>query len=83
MYCLNLLDKIKISSKDLDFFRSLEKISIPNFPFDGKTLLKKGIQQGKKIGIILKEAEKTWVQNNFKLSSEDFETIIKKNNSST
>ena len=83
LYCLNLLDKIKISSKDLDFFRSLEKISIPNFPFDGKTLLKKGIQQGKKIGIILKEAEKTWVQNDFKLSSEDFETIIKKNNSST
>ena len=83
LYCLNLLDKTKISSKDLDFFRSLEKISIPNFPFDGKTLLKKGIQQGKKIGIILKEAEKTWVQNNFKLSSEDFETIIKKNNSST
>ena len=41
--------------------------------------MKKGIQEGKKIGIILKEAEKIWVENNFNLSSKDFETIIKKN----
>ena len=68
--------------KDIDFFRDIEKISIPKFPFDGKFLLKKGIQEGKKIGIILKEAEKIWVQNNFNLSSDDFETIIKKNISS-
>ena len=33
-------------------------------------MLKKGIQEGKNIGIILKEAEKIWVQNNFNLSSQ-------------
>ena len=38
-----------------------------------------GIQQGKEIGIILKEAENQWAQNNFNLSAEDFELIIKKN----
>tara|TARA_A100001015_G_C14832936_1_gene649301 strand:+ start:492 stop:599 length:108 start_codon:yes stop_codon:yes gene_type:complete len=31
------------------------------------------------MGIILKEAEKIWVLNNFNLSSEDFEKIIQKN----
>ena len=79
LYFLNLLDKKKISMKDIDFFRNIEKISIPKFPFDGKYLLKRGVQEGKKIGIILKEAEKIWVENNFNLSSDDFEKIIKKN----
>ena len=49
------------------------------FPFDGKFLIKKGIQEGKKIGIILKEAEQVWLQNNFNLSSKEFEVVIKKN----
>ncbi len=80
LFCLNLLDKKKISIKEINFFEILEKISIPKFPFDGKFLIKKGIQEGKKIGIILKEAEKIWVKNDFILSSRDFETIIKKNN---
>ena len=35
----------------------------------------------KNIGKILKEAEKFWVENNFNLSSEEIETIIKKNSS--
>ena len=29
----------------------------------------------------MKKAEKIWVENNFNLSNEDFETIIKKNTS--
>ena len=65
--------------KEISFFKLIEKISIPKFPFDGNFLLKKGIQEGKKIGVILKEAEKIWVKNDFNLSSRDFETIIKKN----
>ncbi len=79
LYCLYLLDKKKISMKETIIFKTIDNISIPKFPFDGKYLLNKGIQEGKKIGIILKEAEKIWVQNNFNLSSEDFEIIIKKN----
>ena len=79
LFTLNLLDKKKISNKEIDIYKVIEKVSIPKFPFDGKFLLKKGILEGKKIGIILKEAEKIWVDNNFNLSSKDFETIIKKN----
>ncbi len=79
LFCLDLLDKKKVSTKEVDFFRYVEKISIPQFPFDGKFLIKKGIQEGKKIGTILREAEKIWALNNFNLSSEDFEKIVKKN----
>ena len=78
LFCINLLDKKKFQAKDISFFKFINKISIPKFPFDGKFLLKKGIQQGKEIGIILKEAENQWAQNNFNLSAEDFELIIKK-----
>ncbi|MDC3152486.1 hypothetical protein OA496_01915, partial [Pelagibacteraceae bacterium] len=60
--------------------KEMKKISIPKFPFDGKFLIKKGIQEGKKIGKILKEAEINWIENNFILSEKDFDTIIKKNN---
>ena len=78
LYCLYILEKQKISIKEIKLFLSIDRISIPKFPFDGKFLLKKGIQEGKNIGIILKEAEKIWVQNNFNLSSDEFEIIIKK-----
>ena len=76
---LNLLNKKKISNKEISIYKIIEKISIPKFPFDGKFLLKRGIQEGKKIGIILNEAEKIWANNNFNLSPKDFEIIIKKN----
>ena len=79
LYCLVLLEKNKISDKEIISFQSLDKISIPEFPFDGKLLIKKGIQEGKKIGSILSEAKKIWVKNDFYLSSDDLEKIIKKN----
>jgi len=79
LYCLNLLDKKKISEKEFEFFKSIKKVSIPKFPYDGKSLLKKGFKEGKQIGEILKEAEKSWIKNNFNLSSQDFELIVKKN----
>jgi len=79
LYCLNLLEKKKITDKDITFFKDIKKIKIPKFPFDGKFLIDKGIQEGKKIGIILKEAEKIWLKNNFNLSSEEFDIVIKKN----
>ena len=79
LLCLNVLEKKKISMKELSFFQVIDKISVPKFPFDGKFLIKKGVQEGKKIGVILKEGEKMWAQNNFNLSSEDLDKIIKKN----
>ena len=79
LYSISLLDKKKIVEKDIAFLKNIKKITVPKFPFDGKFLIKKGIQEGKKIGIILKEAEQVWLQNNFNLSSKEFEVVIKKN----
>ncbi len=78
LFCLHLLDRNKITLKEVNFFQTIEKISIPKFRFDGNFLLKKGIKEGKKVGKILKEAEQTWIQNNFNLTSQDLELIIKK-----
>ena len=79
LYSISLLDKKKITEQDVAFLKNIKKITVPKFPFDGKFLIKKGIQEGKKIGIILKEAEQVWLQNNFNLSSKEFEVVIKKN----
>ncbi len=78
LYSLHLLDKKKIALQDVGFFKVLEKEIIPIFPYDGKFLIKKGIKEGKKIGIVLNEAEQIWIKNNFFLSLEDMEIIIKK-----
>ena len=76
---MNLLDKKKIHSKELLFINELDKISIPNFPYDGNYLISKGVKEGKKVGLILHEAEKIWLSKDFSISKDDFEKIIKKN----
>ena len=43
------------SYKELkDLHTNIERISIPKFPYDGKYLMKKGLVEGKKIGLVLK-----------------------------
>ena len=79
LLCLYLLDKKKFSEQEIDLFKTIENISIPKFPYDGKLLLNRGFKEGKKIGTILSEAEKIWLQKDFNLSKEDFEKIIKYN----
>ena len=51
LFCLNLLDKKKISNKEISIYKVIEKISIPKFPFDGKFLLKKVFKREKKLVI--------------------------------
>ena len=40
--------------------------------------MKQGLHDGKKIGYALKELEKEWVQNGFKLDSKEIDTILNK-----
>ena len=77
LYCLYLLDKKKISKNDIDFLTTIEKTSVPIFPYDGRFLINKGFKEGKKIGKVLKTAEKAWIKNNFTLSMTQLEVIIK------
>jgi|TARA_B100001093_G_scaffold519160_1_gene606886 poly(A) polymerase len=79
LYCIYILEKNKISLNDSDFFNVISKISIPEFPYDGKYLINKGFKEGKKIGKILNQAEKIWIQKNFNLSVTEFEDIVESN----
>ena len=81
LYSLNLLNKKKFSKKEIELFKFIDNLSIPQFPYDGKTLIKKGFMEGNKIGKILDEAEKFWIQNDFNISSDEFEKIVKNNSS--
>ena len=76
LYCLSLLDRKKISKKEIKFLSDIEKINLPKFPYDGKNLIEKGLKEGEKIGVILSRAEKLWIQNNFHISSDEFDKII-------
>ena len=83
LIALNLINfsinsKVKIN----DFSKTLNKIlkiKVPIFPIDGETLKQKGMQEGQMLGNVLKTLEKEWINNNFKISNERVEEIIKVN----
>lgn len=56
----------------------IDSIKIPDFPFSGDYLIKKGIVEGKKIGLILKELEDDWISNNYSISEKKAQLIIDK-----
>ena len=55
------------------------KIKVPLFPINGELLKKKGMREGHSLGNVLKILEKEWVTNNFKISNEKIDEIIKNN----
>jgi len=83
LIALNLINfsinsKVKIN----DFTKTLNKIlktKVPIFPIDGETLKQKGMQEGQRLGNVLKTLEKEWINNNFKISNERVDEIIKVN----
>ncbi len=83
LIALNLINfSINSKVKIIDFTKNLNKIlkaKVPLFPIDGETLKQKGMQEGQKLGSVLKSLEKEWVNNNFKISNERVEEIIKVN----
>ena len=83
LIALNLIHFSKYSKVKLnDFSKTLNKIlkiKIPVFPIDGKFLKQKGMQEGLSLGNVLKTLEKEWINNNFKISNERIEEIIKLN----
>jgi tRNA nucleotidyltransferase/poly(A) polymerase len=63
-----------------DFSETLNRIlksKTHQFIFDGKYLMKHGMQQGSLIGKVLKQIEEEWINNNFKISKERVKEIIK------
>ncbi len=71
-------DKIKIKDY-LNVFNLIKKTSVPKFPYDGNYLKNKGLIEGLKIGSILELIKQEWVKNDFKISENKVEKIIKDN----
>ncbi|MBL6857515.1 MAG: CCA tRNA nucleotidyltransferase [Pelagibacteraceae bacterium] len=75
IYC----SESKFSEKLLvNLLDEVDKIKIPNFPFNGQYLKEKGLTEGKEIGFVLKELEKEWLDKDFNLNKNDAATIIDK-----
>ena len=83
LVALNLINfSINSKVKRNDFSKTLNKIfriKTPIFPIDGETLKQKGMQEGQSLGSVLKTLEKEWVNNNFEISNERVDEIIKVN----
>ena len=80
---LNLINfSINAKVKTYDFSKTLNKIlktQVPTFPIDGELLKEKGIKEGQSLGNVLKKLEKEWVNNNFKISNNRIDELIKIN----
>ena len=83
LIALNLINfSINNKIKSIDFVNTLNKIlkiKVPLFPINGELLKKKGMKEGQSLGNVLKILEKEWVTNNFKLSNERIDEIIRIN----
>ena len=70
----------KVKEKEfLKIFNKVLKIKVPVFPINGEYLKQKGMKEGQSLGKVLKILEKEWINNNFKISNERIEEIIKIN----
>lgn len=58
--------------------KNILKSKIHKLPVDGKHLLEKGMQEGSDLGKALKNIEKEWIDNNFKISDKKVHEIIEK-----
>ena len=81
LIALNLINfSINVKVKSCDFSKTLNKIlktKVPIFSIDGELLKQKGMKEGQSLGNVLKELEKEWVNNNFKISNNRIDEIIK------
>ncbi len=75
---LNFVINSKMKFEDFTkTFSRIVKSKTHQFAFDGKYLMKNGMKQGSLIGKVLKEIEKEWINNNFKISKDRVQEIIK------
>ena len=71
--------ELKFSSKLLyNTIEEINKMDIPDFPFNGQYLIDKGLLDGRKIGYALKELEREWLQKDFNLKTNEVTSIVDK-----
>ncbi len=80
---IDILDyKILTTKKNKDYLIDLKKyfieLQIPMVPIKAKDLIEKfNLKEGRLLGSILKEIEEQWLKNNFKISNNQIEDIVK------
>ncbi len=62
----------------LELSKNIEETTPPNFPYDGKYLIKKGFKEGRHIGSILKKIEESWINADYFLDEKNVNEIINK-----
>ena len=75
IYCAESKFSAKLLTKLIE---EINKINIPDFPFNGQYLINRGLIDGKKIGYTLKELEKEWLKKDFNLKTEEVTFIVDK-----
>ena len=59
--------------------KNILKSKVHKFDIDGKYLMNKGMREGVLLGKVLRKIEEEWMENNFKISDDRVQEIIKQN----
>ena len=77
---LNFASNSKYSFKNFsEAMKNILKSKVHKFDIDGKYLMNKGMREGVLLGRVLRKIEEEWMENNFKISDERVQEIIKQN----
>ena len=77
---LNFASNSKYSFKNFsEAMKNILKSKVHKFDIDGKYLMNKGMREGVLLGKVLRKIEKEWMENNFKISDDRVQEIIKQN----
>ena len=77
---LNFASNSKYSFKNFsEVMKNILKSKVHKFNIDGKYLMNKGMREGVLLGKVLRKIEEEWMENNFKISDDRVQEIIKQN----
>ena len=77
---LNFTSNSKYSFKNFsEAMKNILKSKAHKFEIDGKYLMNKGMREGVLLGKVLRKIEEEWMENNFKISDDRVQEIIKQN----
>ena len=77
---LNFTSNSKYSFKNFsEAMKNILKSKTHKFGIDGKYLMSKGMREGVLLGKVLRKIEEEWMENNFKISDNRVQEIIKQN----
>ena len=75
---LNFVINPKYKIKDFSItLRNILQSKEHTFPIDGKYLIRQGMKESLKLGMVLKKIEDEWINNGFKISKDRVKEIIK------